>query len=592
MNEIQSRLSALRKEMEKHRLHAWYIPGTDPHSGEYLPARWETRAFITGFTGSFGVVVVTRDEAVLWTDSRYFIQAEEALEGSGVELMKLRVPGAVPPEQWLVEKCPHGSRVGADPQVLPVAPWRNLKNALGDSGIELVETPDLFEAIWANRPGIPADSVFELRMSCAGRSRKEKHEMVVAELKRNGTDLLIVTALDELAWIFNLRGSDIPYNPVFTGFGMIGPERSVLFADRAKFPAELMTCLEKEKIRVVDYAGFWEWLPSVEEKRVLIDPASASQAVMGALSGKNEMVEAPSVIASMKARKNLTELDGFREAMQKDGVAMVEFLAWLKNSIGREPLTEYDVGRKLSVFRSFKQDFQGDSFSPIVGYKAHGAMVHLSAGPENALPLRAEGLLLFDSGGHYLQGTTDITRTVALGKVSKKQKTDFTLVLKGMIALTNARFPEGTKGCQLDILARKALWENGLNYGHGTGHGVGHFLNVHEGPFSVRQEYNPVPIRPGMVLSNEPGIYREGEYGIRVENMMVCEEKEETPFGRFLGFDTLTMCPIDTSLLRHDLLTSEETTWINQYHRRVREELKPLLRMNLHGFLEALTDEI
>lgn len=592
MNEIRNRLKTLRMEMLKHDLDAWYISGTDPHSSEYLPDRWQTRAFISGFTGSYGVVVVTQEEAGLWTDSRYFIQAEEQLKGTGIKMYKLRVPDAVSPGDWLARKLDSGSKVGFDPQTLTVDGYRSLNNSLQKKGIGTVQTPDFFEKIWEDRPEIPKNEIIELDTIYAGLSRKEKHEMVALKLKKSGADFQVVTALDELAWVFNLRGSDIAYNPVFTGYGVIGKDESVLFTDPVKISGDLKARLEKERVEIHNYAEFRKWLKSVKSRNVLIDTASANYAVWDVLHDDNSLQEETSVVSLLKAQKNETELAGFGKAMKKDGAALVELLFWLKNNIGEEKITEYTVAQKLAEYRGKQDGFRGESFPSIVGYKKHGAIVHLNVGPDDALPLEKEGILLFDSGGQYLDGTTDITRTVALGEVTPQQKTDFTLVLKGMIALTMAVFPEGTKGANLDILARKALWENGLNYGHGTSHGVGHFLNVHEGPMSIRQEFNPVPIKPGMVMSNEPGLYREGEYGIRTENMIVCMEKEETAFGKFFGFDTLTLCPIDISLIEKTLLTKKEIDWLNSYHKKVREELKPLLSEKLQTFLEELTRQI
>jgi Xaa-Pro aminopeptidase len=592
MNEIRQRLKALRMELLRRNLDAWYISGTDPHASEYLPEMWQTRKYISGFSGSYGVVVVAQEEAALWTDSRYFIQAEEQLKGSGIKMYKLRVPEACPPEKWLVKKLQEGSKVGFDPQTLSVSGYRNLDNSLKKAGISMVETPDLFEKIWEDRPAMPSDLVFELKLHFVGLSRKDKKDLLTAELKKSDADLQVITALDELAWVFNLRGTDIPYNPVFTGFGVVGKNDWILFVDYVKMPVGLKAHFEKEKIILKPYGDFLVWLKSVRGKRILIDPSSAAYAVYSALQAENKLVEGTSPAAMLKAQKNKTELAGFREAMKKDGAALLEFLFWLSENVEKGTVTEYTAGRKLAEFRSQQKDFKGESFAPIVGYQAHGAIVHLSVDETNALPLKPEGMLLFDSGGQYLHGTTDVTRTVALGEVTQQQKTDFTLVLKGMIALTQAIFPAGTKGCNLDILARKALWEHGLNYGHGTGHGVGHFLNVHEGPMSIRQEYNEVSILPGMVLSNEPGLYREGEYGIRTENMMVCVEKETTGFGQFLGFETLTLCPIDTRLIDFELFSEKERNWLNNYHSEVRRQLKPLIRKELQVYLEELTKEV
>jgi Xaa-Pro aminopeptidase len=475
---------------------------------------------------------------------------------------------------------------------MSVAGYRNLQKVLAKKSIELFSTTDLFETIWSDRPQIPDDKIFDFDTTFAGLSRKEKQNELAENLNKLGANFHVVSMLDELAWLFNLRGSDIHYNPVFMGFGIMGRGESYLFVDKTKLPQPLFEILEEEGIVINEYNSFYSFLAKIKNKRILIDPQSANFLIYQSLAGNNEIIEETSLISLSKARKNNTELDGFRRAMKKDGVALVEFLFWLKSSIGKKRITEYEVGRKLAKFRSRQIDFKGESFPPIVGYKSHGAIVHLSVGEENALEVEPEGILLFDSGGQYLDGTTDITRTVALGRVTEQQKVDYTLVLKGMILLTIAEFPLGTKGCNLDVLARKPLWENGMNYGHGTGHGVGHFLNVHEGPMSIRQEYNEHKIEPGMVMSNEPAFYREGQYGIRTENMMVCVEKERTEFGQFLGFETLTLCPIDTNLIKHELLSAKEKTWLNNYHKKVNHLLKPILKNELHVFLDELTQEI
>jgi Xaa-Pro aminopeptidase len=589
MNNIQNRIAALRSEMKTLGLDALYISGTDPHSSEYLPEMWQTRSFISGFTGSYGIVVFTATEAGLWTDTRYFIQAEEQIKGSGFKMHKLRVPDAISPENWLAGTLVLGNKVGIDTQTISVSGFRNLQKTLAKKSIELVAVPDLFETIWKNRPQFPEDKIFNFDITFAGYSRKEKQIQIAEKLKNLNADFHVITMLDELAWQFNLRGSDISYNPVFMGFGLVGNNESYLFVNQAKIPVELIELLKNEEVYVKDYNEFYFFLSEIKNRRILLDPLTANYKVFQALNKNNKIIEETSLISKSKALKNETELKGFRTAMLKDGVALVEFLFWLKSNIGKTEISEYEVGRKLNEFRSKQSNFRGESFPPIVGYKHHGAIVHLSVGPDDALSVEPEGILLFDSGGQYLDGTTDITRTVALGEVAEQQKRDYTLVLKGMISLTTAKFLTGTKGCHLDILARKPLWENGLNYGHGTGHGVGHFLNVHEGPMAIRQEYNEHQIEPGMVMSNEPAFYREGEYGIRTENMMVCIELENTRFGKFLGFDTLTVCPIDTTLIIPELLSEKEINWLNDYHNEVNKLLKPLLVNELHDFLDELT---
>jgi Xaa-Pro aminopeptidase len=590
--EIKQRLTALRAEMKKIGIDAWYISGTDPHSSEYLPKRWETREYISGFTGSYGLVAVTLEKAALWTDSRYFLQAADELESTGIEMMKMRVADAVSPETWLSRNLPAGSKVGLDAQSLTVDAFRSLQKGFLKKDIELVETPDLLEAIWEDRPAVPNDKVFELDVKYAGVARPEKQQKIADELAGVGAGVHVVSMLDELAWLYNLRGSDVPYNPVFTAFAVVGKDESILFVDPGKIDLALKTKLEADGVKLKDYTTFYSYLAEIEGKTIFIDPSTLNFAAYSALSGKNEIVEGTSLVAIQKAIKNETELEGFRNAMKKDGVALVECLHWLKQAIGKTTITDYEFGNKLAEFRAKQKDFKGESFPPIVGYKSRGALVHLHIGADDALPLEADGAVLFDSGGQYIDGTTDITRTVALGPVSDQFKTDFTLTLKGMIGLTQAKFPYGVKGCHLDILARQALWENGMNYGHGTGHGVGHFLNVHEGPMSIRLEYNENLMLPGQVLSNEPAFYREGQYGLRTENMMVCVERETTEFGRFLGFDTLTLCPIDTTLIKVDLLTDKERKWLNDYHQWVNDQLKPLLNDKYHKFLDELTAKI
>ncbi|MBN2635348.1 MAG: aminopeptidase P family protein [Prolixibacteraceae bacterium] len=592
MNKIQQRIAALRAEMEKHQLDAFYISGTDPHASEYLPEMWQTRKFISGFTGSYGVIVVTRDQVLLWTDTRYFLQAEEQLAGTGIQMQKLRVPNAVLPEDWLLQNLNKGNKLGIDAQTVSVASFRLFEQVLAEKDITVVKVPDLLEAIWQNRPSLPSNLVFELPVEITGVTRREKHQQIIAQLDDKGADIHVITMLDELAWLLNLRGSDINYNPVFTGFGWVEEKKIILFIDAVKMPDEIADHIQNDNIEIKSYTEFYPYLTSIKQKIIYLDAGTANYSIFAVLKNNNEIIEGTSVISHLKARKNQVEISGFRTAMIKDGIAMVEFLFWLKNNLGKLDITEYSAGIKLKEFRAKQPDFMGESFYPIFGYKHHGAIVHFSAGVDNALQLKPEGILLFDSGGQYNEGTTDITRTISLGEISVQQKNDFTLVLKGMIALTNAVFPEGTKGAHLDILARKALWENGLNYGHGTGHGVGHFLNVHEGPMAIRQDFNENAIVPGMVLSNEPGLYREGKYGIRIENMIVCIEKQKTEFGNFFGFDTLTLCPIDLNLINAEMLSPDEVEWLNNYHKRVNKTLKPSLKAELRGFLDDLTRTI
>lgn len=592
MNTIQDRIFRLRAEMEKIGVDAFIITGTDPHASEYLPERWKTRAFISGFNGSFGSVVVTKTEAGLWTDTRYFLQAENELSGSGINLHKLRVPDAVSLEDWLAVTLAPGSVVGIDPQTISLAGFRILESTLAKKEINIRQTDDLLDKIWENRTAIPGDPAFDFPVKFSGWSRAEKQKMLVGLLAQSNADIHVITMLDELAWIFNLRGSDVNYNPVFTGFGVVGESEMILFADQKKIPQTLKEQLLNEGVDLKEYNSFPKFLEQVQNRKIFVDPSTVNYSVYSSLYEKNIFVEGTSLVAHLKSVKNETELAGFRKTMIRDGVALIKFIYWLKNNVGKIRITEFEAGKKLAELRSEQVNFVGESFTPIVVYKAHGAMVHLSVNEQNALEIEPDGILLFDSGGQYLDGTTDITRTVAIGPVTEQQKRDFTIVLKGMIGLSLAEFPYGTKGCHLDILARKAMWENGMNYGHGTGHGIGHFLNVHEGPMAIRQEYNENLIVPGMVLSNEPAFYREGMYGLRTENMMVCVEKQVTEFGRFLAFETLSVCPIDTTLIVKDLLDEKELNWLNSYHKKVNQLLKPVLTEYLHDFLEELTQEI
>lgn len=590
---INDRIIALRTQMRHAGIDAYVIYGTDPHLSEYVPAHWQTRPFISGFTGSAGMVIVTLHKAALWTDSRYFLQAENQLNQTGIDLIKMRTPGYPDPVKWLRQNLPAGAIVGTDEWCISVNQYRDLKKALAHSEINLVESGDLLNSIWNNRPTLPDAPVYEHEQHYAGTSRAQKKAVIGSELQKSGANLQIITALDDLAWTFNLRGCDVEYNPVFVAWASISEKESTLFIDGRKLSGEIKQALEKEGILIQDYGNISEYITQLPKgTRLLLDPDRTNQAILKNIPEHCTVVEGLSVPCRLKALKSETEIGHIREAMRKDGVAMVEFLYWLDKNLGKIPVTEYSVAEKLNEIRAQQPGFKGISFYPIVGYKEHGAIVHFHVTEDDALPIDKDGFLLFDSGGQYIDGTTDVTRTIALSELTTQQKTDFTVVLKGMISLTLAKFPVNTRGYHLDILARKDMWKHGLNYGHGTGHGVGYFLNVHEGPMSIRQEFNEQVIEPGMVLSNEPALYRLGEYGLRTENMMVCLKDESTEFGDFLRFDTLTLCPIDTHAIDVSLLAPEEKEWLNIYHQRVFEELSPRLSEELKLFLKELTREI
>jgi Xaa-Pro aminopeptidase len=590
---IKKRISDLRAEMQKTRLDAYIIFGTDPHLSEYLPAYWQTRPFISGFTGSAGMVIISREKAALWTDSRYFLQAEEQLSGTGIELVKMRVPGQPEPAEWLKMHLEAGSCVGTDEWCISVNQFRSMQKSLKQANIFLNEAGDLFSKIWTDRPALPDSEIYEHELKFACTDRKSKIDAICSELEKLGANMQIITALDDLAWTFNLRGSDVECNPVFMAYACVSREKTILFIENSKLSPELKTKLESDGIQIKEYdelTNFLRQLPATA--RIVVDPDRTNHAILKNMPGHCKVIEGLSVPCKLKAIKSEAEIRNIRNAMRKDGVAMLEFLFWLKNNLGKIPVNEFTVAEKLVEFRAKQTDFKGISFFPIVGYKEHGAIVHFHVSKENALSIQQDGFLLFDSGGQYLDGTTDITRTIALSELTTQQKTDYTLVLKGMISLTMAKFPVNTRGYHLDILARKDMWQHGLNYGHGTGHGVGYFLNVHEGPMSIRQEFNDRTIEAGMVLSNEPALYRLGEYGLRTENMIVCVKDESTEFGDFLRFETLTLCPIDTTAIDKSLMNNDEINWLNTYHQRIFEELEPLVNKELKSFLKELTRSI
>lgn len=590
---IRNRISDLRTQMQKEGLDAYVIFGTDPHMSEYLPARWQNRVFIAGFTGSAGMVVISKDKAALWTDSRYFLQAEDQLAETGIDLVKMRTPGHPEPDQWLKASLGKGAVVGTDEWCVSVNQFAAMKNSLTSAGIELREAGDLLDAVWNNRPALPDSPVFEHELKYACTSRKEKIDMICGELEKAGANMQIITALDDLAWTFNLRGSDVEFNPVFVAYAAVSASETVLFVQENKLPEQLKTKLLAGGIKISPYESLTAYLNQLgADRKILIDRDRTNQAIRKNISEQCTVVDGLSVPCRLKAIKSAGEVNHIRNAQRKDGAALVEFIYWIKNNVGQLPVTEYTVAEKLNEIRAKQPDFKGISFYPIVGYKEHGAIVHFHVEEHNALPIEKDGFLLFDSGGQYLDGTTDTTRTIALNELSAKQKSDFTITLKGMISLTNAKFPVNTRGYHLDILARKDMWQHGLNYGHGTGHGVGYFLNVHEGPMSIRQEFNDRVIEAGMVMSNEPALYRLGEYGLRTENMMVCVQDESTEYGDFLRFETLTLCPIDRNAIEKSLLNAEEIEWLNNYHQWVYNELSPLLTDELKAFLKEETQAI
>ena len=553
---IQQRLGDLRQFMAEHGLQAFVVPTTDPHASEYTPLHYESRKWLTGFSGSAGTAVVTLYDAALWTDSRYFIAAAEELRDTGIQLMKEGMNATPGIAQWLANQLRQGDCVGLDGMVNPVGVVQQLQHDLMPAGISVNCQWDPFESIWENRPPLPLDTIKVHPLQYAGEKAEDKTKRLRQRLSQRGCTGMLVSALDEIAWLLNLRGSDVHCTPVFVAYCLVA--RRLLLP---RWPsAPWSPCLPIQK----HPAGRMLFTQNVN--------ASLYYAVEG-----HDIVMGDSPIAEMKAIKNPVECDGFRRAMERDGVALVQFLRWLKPAVQAGTETEISIGDKLRHLRSRQPLYQGLSFDTIAAYTHHGAIVHYEATPGSDIPLKPQGFLLLDSGAHYLDGTTDITRTIALGEPTQEEKFIYTLVLKGHIALSRCRFPSGSSGTQLDLAARYAMWQEGYNYGHGTGHGVGSFLCVHEGPHQIRMNYKPAPLSEGVIVTDEPGLYIEGKFGVRIENMLLCVPYKDSAFGTFVQFEPLTLCPIDTTPIDFSILTETERNWLNEYHAHVRDRLLPLL---------------
>lgn len=592
---ITERLKALRAYMQEKRLDAFIIPSTDPHLSEYPPSHWQSRKWLTGFTGSAGTAVVTKNRAALWTDSRYFIQAAEQLNGTGFDLQKMGVEGTPTIINWLCENLTPNSRVGIDSLVYSASEATNLKEQLKERNIKLKTKHDPFATIWQDRPIIPHNSIFTLPSEISGETTKEKIGRIILELDNLHADAILLGTLDAVAWTFNIRSNDVEYNPVAVAYGYISKKESVLFIDCSKVSKEVAEELKNEGVKLADYKKVFDYFGKLSSKTVVsITPNKINYALYKTLKlvcKIQTLNYAP--VDAMKSVKNDTEIEGFRQAMIRDGVALVKFYRWMEDAIAKNELTELLVAEKLRDFRSQQDRFAGESFETIAGYGPHGAIVHYEATEETSVSIEQKGFLLIDSGAQYLDGTTDITRTFAVGETTEMMRKDYTNVLKGHIALANVAYPHGTRGCQLDVLARKELWKNGTTYWHGTGHGIGHFLNVHEGPQSIRMEENPVILLPGMVTSNEPGIYRANEYGIRIENLIVSQHyKSNEEFGRFYHFETITLCPIDTKPIEMGMMHKEEIDWLNNYHQMVYDKLSVHLSDEEKDWLKEKTKAI
>lgn len=593
-NEIPERLLAMRQFLKEENIDAFIIPSTDAHLSEYPPKYWESRKWISGFTGSAGTAVVTKEKAGVWTDSRYFIQAEDELKDTGFDLYKMGQSDTPDMTNWIIEQVGSGGTVGIDGLVYAASDAKALKSKLDNNNINLNTYLDPFAKIRIDRPDIPKNKVFTLPVEIAGESVKSKIERINAELKKVGADGIIIVTLDAVAWTFNLRGNDVDYNPVAVAYAYVSEKETVLFIDSDKISDEVAYSYKEQGIKVTDYNEIFEYVGLLPEGlKICVTGNKINWKLLQSIPPTCKIVDIPSPLDLMKSIKNETELNGFRKAMIKDGVALVKFFIWLEEAVPAGGVTEVTIEEKLREFRSQQDMFVGESFSTIAGYKGNGAIVHYHAMPETCLEIKPEGLLLIDSGAQYKDGTTDITRTVAVGELTKQMKADYTNVLKGHIAIATAIYPEGTRGAQLDAFARKALWDNCITYWHGTGHGIGHFLNVHEGPQNIRLEENPTILQPGMVTSNEPGVYRANQYGIRIENLIVTQEYQKSEeFGTFYDFETITLCPIDTKPISKKLLTKKEIKWINKYHKMVYRKLKDHLSKEEKAWLKNKTATI
>ena len=583
---IDQRIAALRAIMEREDIAAFIIPSTDPHLSEYVAPHWESRKWISGFTGSAGTVVITRHEAGLWTDSRYFLQAAQQLEGTEIVLYKEMLPETPSIPDFLTQHLKESDAVGIDGKMFAATQVVQLKSELGKAGFSIKATPDPMTELWTDRPAIPNNPAFVYDICYAGVSCKEKIETIRTSIQKIGAEYILLSALDEIAWTLNIRGNDVHCNPVVISYLLIGRDSVHFFIQPEKVTNEFATYLTQNDIQVHPYDDVEAFLSRLNGTSILAEPAKTNYAVYSSIPSDCTIVTGPSPVSLLKAIRNQQEIEGMHSAMLKDGVALVKFLKWLEEAVptGRE--TEISIDKKLHEFRAAQPLYVGESFDTIAGYKEHGAIVHYEATPETDVTLKPEGFLLLDSGAQYLDGTTDITRTIALGNLTEEEKTDYTLILKGHIDLAMAVFPEGTRGAQLDVLARMPIWQHHMNFLHGTGHGVGHFLNVHEGPQSIRMNENPVTLHAGMLTSNEPGVYKAGSHGIRTENLVLTVPAGEGMFGSYLKFETVTLCPICTKGIIKSLLTNEEIGWLNDYHHMVYEKLTPMLDENERQWLK------
>ncbi|WP_294232153.1 aminopeptidase P family protein [uncultured Chryseobacterium sp.] len=584
----KEKVAALREEMQKNNVDAFIVYSADPHMSEYLPQEWQERAWLSGFLGSAGFVVITKDKAGLWTDGRYFTQAPIELAGSGIDLFKDGMEGTPNYIDWIISEIPENGKVAVNSQATSHANWELLTEKLNAKNITLADLP-LLKEIWKDRGTPSKNPIFVHPVERAGKSVIDKIAAIRQKMEEQCATVHIISSLDDVAWTLNLRGSDVESNPVFLGYLLITKNDTKLFTDLDKLDVESRRQMDEAWVKMMPYEEFYNCLKAFSNEKVLVSPNS-NQSIFEALKPDNEFIKAAVPGNLMKAQKNETELEGFRKVMVRDGVAMVKFLYWLTHNAGKETMNEYSIGEKLRGFRAEGENFVGESFGSIIGYKDNGAIMHYSAKKEGSKEVTNDASILVDSGGQYLEGTTDITRTLALGAVSEEFKRNSTLVLQGLIRLSMVKFPKGTRGVQLDAIARLPLWMEGKDYNHGTGHGVGSFMNVHEGPQNIRKDMNPQELMLGMVCSNEPGYYLEGEYGIRHENLIAVKESATTIHGNFYEFETLTFCPFFKDTIVKEILSEEEITWLNTYHKTCEEKLASFLEGEVkEWFLEQVS---
>ena len=592
---VSQRLAQTRALMSRERIDAYLVPSADPHLSEYLPGYWQGRQWLSGFHGSVGTLIITQDFAGLWADSRYWEQASKELAGSGIELVKLQ-PGQTGPLEWLAGQAKADSVVAVDGAVLAVASSRTLAANLYEKGARLRTDLDPLTELWNDRPALPAQPVYEHAAPHATETRTDKLTRLRTVMTERGADWHFLATLDDIAWLFNLRGADVSYNPVFISFALIGPNSINLFVASEKVDAALRGKLEQDGITLHEYTRIGTALRNVpKDARLLVDPARVTCGLLDYLDSEVTLVEGLNPTTLFKSQKSAADTRHIRQAMEQDGAALCEFFAWLDSALGNEPVSELTIDEKLSAVRARRPGYVSQSFATIAGFNGNGAMPHYRATEEEHAQIEGDGLLLIDSGGQYLGGTTDITRMVPIGTPTAEQKRDCTRVLKGVIALSRAHFPRGILSPLLDAIARAPIWAEGVNYGHGTGHGVGYFLNVHEGPQVIAYQAAATPqtaMQPGMITSIEPGTYRPGQWGVRIENLVINQEAGKTEFGEFLKFETLTLCPIDTRCLEISLLTKEEREWLNEYHAQVRQRLSPLVGGAALSWLNGRTQAV